>query len=83
MDPITAAVISLVVWFVIRSAVTVIIVWGGFIGSGLLAAGTNKAGLGILGIAVTIIGALVWEVIAIVQIVLDIIRVIQLVGAGA
>lgn len=83
MNPlIVEAVLWGVFWLVVRSIGAFVLIWAGFILGGLLAAATKTA-YGILTIVVALLAAAAWEIFSVIQIVLEIIRVVQLVLAGA
>jgi hypothetical protein len=81
LDPITAAVIWLVVWFVVREAAAVVAFLFFALVGGAIAEGTGAvwpAGVGLILGWLTAIGVTIFSIV---QVILEIIKVVQLVSA--
>lgn len=82
MDPITATIVSGVIWFFAGSIGATILLFL-FIGLGiLLAASTNKEGLALGGVILGWGSAVVWEIFVVIQVIIHAVNLFKLLQGG-
>lgn len=77
-DPLIAAIVTLVLLFIVREAITVALVWLGIIIGTIVAAASKKSEAGAIVIGVGVLLAVVWQITAIIWIIADVVNILQL-----
>lgn len=71
-------IISAVIFFFLREAVAVALVWAGVIIGGIVTAATKSEGPGLVVLGVGIMLALIWQIVAIIWIIADVVQILAL-----